>query len=493
MTIHIGSRREVLWDDYLIDTEQSTVTRVMQHPIRRERVLDYDMPWEGDGCDFQNIVKVGDIWRMYYLAWRMMNEDMTMHTQGEIYVCCIDSRDGFHWERPVVGACEFNGSKENNILLDKSFCGGFDNFYVFKDQNPSCPPEELYKATYAVWITNPDSSVTRLLECACSADGLHFVKKGLITDKGKFDSLNICHYNPHTGKYILFLRDFHEFPEGIDEKDGKIADLNEGIRDVRMIESADFKYWSEPVMLDFNGADDYPLYTSVAQPYYRADHVMVGFPSRYVERRAWSSNFERLCGAEMRKKRIEIHPRYGYTTTDCLFMCTRDGKTWDRPDEAFMRPGKENEWTWVYGDCYPSLGMIESPTDIPGEDPDLSMYIPMRHWSTKSSWLYRYTLRVDGFVSRHATYKPQLLVTKPFRFSGGSLSINFETSAMGYMVIELTDKNGRPLEGYTSCELFGDSISRIVDFPGDLSKLAGRTVRIRITMSDADIYSFKFE
>ena len=241
MTINIGSRREVLWDDFLVDTELSTVTRVVQHPIRRERVLDYDMPWEGDGCDFQNIVKIGDIWRMYYLAWKMMNEDMTMHTQGEIYVCCIDSRDGLHWERPVVGACEFNGSKDNNILLDKSFCGGFDNFYVFKDLNPSCPPEELYKATYAVWIHHPDGSVTRLLECACSADGLHFVKKGLITDKGKFDSLNICHYNPHTGKYMLFLRDFHEFPEGIDEKDGKIADLNEGIRDVRMIESDGFQ------------------------------------------------------------------------------------------------------------------------------------------------------------------------------------------------------------------------------------------------------------
>jgi homogentisate 1,2-dioxygenase len=73
-----------------------------------------------------------------------------------------------------------------------------------------------------------------------------------------------------------------------------------------------------------------------------------------------------------------------------------------------------------------------------------------------------------------------------------ALEINFKTSALGGVRIEILDEAGAPMEGYDSGRLFGNSLSRPVDFDAPLSALAGKAVRLRITLTDADLYSFRF-
>jgi hypothetical protein len=170
-------------------------------------------------------------------------------------------------------------------------------------------------------------------------------------------------------------------------------------------------------------------------------------------------------------------------------MSSRDGRKWKRWEEAFMTPGPEREYNWVYGDCYPALGMIETESDLPCAPRELSMYTFDNHWSGMPTKLRRYTIRIDGFVSYHATYKPCKVVTKPFIFDGSSLSINFATSAVGHVRIRLISESST----LDSCELFGDSLDRKVVFEaGDVASLSGKPVRMEITMKDADIYSFRF-
>jgi len=254
--------------------------------------------------------------------------------------------------------------------------------------------------------------------------------------------------------------------------------------------SVDFKNWTVPVPLDFGGGDDYPLYTNVVQPYYRADHIYVGFPSRYVEKKAWTPNFDQLPGVARRRQRMATSPRYGLTVTDCVFMSSRDGKTWKRWDEAFMRPGPEREYNWVYGDCYPALGLIETPGDLPHAPRELSLYAFEKHWSGEPATWRRYALRIDGFVSYRATYQPGKVTLKPIIFAGRRLSLNFSTSAAGSVVIRLYAE-GRALR---SCELFGDNLDRTVVFEdGDVALLAGQPVTMEIEMRDADVYSFRFD
>ena len=463
--IHIGDRRELFWDEHLIDTGQTTAHLRLHRPQARDVVLEHDRPWEGDGCDYHCIVQDDGLYRLYYLGWEILEPAASRH--GPIVVCYAESEDGRVWRKPDLGICEFQGSRANNIILDHH-TASFDNFSVFKDPNPACPPDELYKG---VGVDGRD----HFLWCFTSADGIHFRKAWRMTDQGKFDTLNVALWDRHTQQYLCYVRDFHAVPGN---------DLNAGVRDIRWMASADFRTWTLPVQIDFGGADDVPLYTNVAQLYGRADHLFIGFPSRYVERKQWTPNFDQLAGAARRRERMKMHPRYGLAITDCVFMSSRDGKTWKRWDEAFMTPGPEHELNWVYGDCYPAVGLIETAADRPGAPRELSLYTFENHWSGRPAALRRYALRIDGFVSYRAPYTPGTVMTKPFVFAGRALELNFATSAIGYVRIRL-HAAGTVLE---SCELFGDTLSRQVDFAGgDLAALSGKPVRMELTLSDADI------
>ena len=107
------------------------------------------------------------------------------------------------------------------------------------------------------------------------------------------------------------------------------------------------------------------MYTNNVQPYFRAPQLYVAFPARYTERKEWTANYDALCGAEHRKWRMQFHPRYGLAVTDGLFMTSRDGKSFRRWNEAFLRPGPESPKRWVYGDGYAAYGLIATPTGVP--------------------------------------------------------------------------------------------------------------------------------
>lgn len=468
--IYIGSRRELFWDDYLIDTYASTAKLKLHRLQPQEVVINHNEPWEGDGCNYHCIVKDDGLYRMYYLGWEMLDANVTKHKPRPV-VCYAESKDGKKWTKPQLEICEYEGSKDNNIILDQH-TDTFDNFSVFKDTHPNCPVEERYKGI--------SLSKDGYLWCYTSADGIRFKKAWRMTNEGKFDTMNVAFWDKYKERYICYIRDFHNVPGD---------DWNAGIRDIRWMVSDDFKNWTTPKLLDFDRGADFPLYTNVIQPYYRADHMYVGFPSRYVEKKEWTPNFDALAGAERRKARMKVHPRYGLTLTDCLFMCSRDGKRWKRWDEAFMTPGLERDYNWVYGDCFPALGMIETCNDPPHTPKELSMYAFDNHWGMIPAQLRRYTIRIDGFVSYNAPYKPCKLITKPFVFEGSELSINFATSAAGYIKIKLIGER----EVIHSFEMFGDQLDRTVSFKdGDVSALSGKPVKMELTMSDADIYAFKF-
>ena len=127
-----------------------------------------------------------------------------------------------------------------------------------------------------------------------------------------------------------------------------------------------------------------------------------------------------------------------------------------------------------------------------GCDDEISLYAFDRHWTGLASRLHRYRLRQDGFISRHATYSGQKVVTKPLVFAGQKMFVNFSTSARGRMFVTLHDVAGATLR---SVEIFGDKVDREVDFVdgGKLSDFAGRAVTIEFDMSDADLYSFRFK
>jgi hypothetical protein len=127
---------------------------------------------------------------------------------------------------------------------------------------------------------------------------------------------------------------------------------------------------------------------------------------------------------------------------------------------------------------------------------ELSMYA-MQNWRLRSVHIRRLTLRPDGFVSVEAPYAGGELLTRSLKFSGKELRLNYSTSAVGSIQVEIQDAAGRPIPGFElkDCvEIYGDKLDGPVAWESgaDVSLLTGRAVRLRFVMSDANLYAFRF-
>jgi hypothetical protein len=94
-------------------------------------------------------------------------------------------------------------------------------------------------------------------------------------------------------------------------------------------------------------------------------------------------------------------------------------------------------------------------------------------------------------------YEGGEFLTKPLTFAGSQLEINFATSAAGGIRVEVQNASGEPVPGFAleDCvEQIGNEIDRIVTWKNgaDLSRLAARPVRLRVALTDADLYAFRF-
>jgi hypothetical protein len=505
--VDLGTKREVFWDDYLVDEKLTTAEHRMMQPNKVGTIMWLDQEVESGSISYPCIMKDDKGYRMYYIAWQ---EKKSKFQDDEISsqvsrVCVLESEDGMNWTRPNVGLYEFEGNTNNNIVIPEDDFR--DNAFVFYDTNPNCPPEEKYKCFVdGIPAKNEEErkrpgAMKRGLWYYYSADGYKFHCYGLVTACGNFDTLNTARWDGE--KYVAYIRNYHGYPmdnaSGAITVDG-IEDINEhvipqpdknlGIRDIRIMYSDDFRHWTRPELISFRDGQDISLYTNQVAVYERAPHILTGMPTRYCERPGWSPNFDQLPGVQMRKDRMAAAtPRAGLAITDCIFMWSRDGLLWDRSMEAFMTPGYEEEYNWVYGDCYPSFGMVDNG------DENLYFYgIEYHHAYNRPKPLNQYKIRKDGFGCYMAGGEEKVLVTKPLVFEGSTLHLNFATSAFGHIYVDVLDEAGNPISD-KSFEIFGDNIDRAVVFEdgSDFSSFAGKPVRLRFQMLDAKIFSMKFE
>jgi len=472
--ICIGSRRELLWDDYLVDTERSTTVSKLHEPIPRECALVLDHPLKFS-CGYNFVMQDGDLYRMY--------------TTQRDKVFYSESTDGIHWEPVLLDEVKVEGYEHTSFLPIEYLSGcrhDVEGFRVFKDEHPDCKPEERYKAI---------SCVECRLQCFGSPDGIHFKQMGTlpvtpVCPNTPYDSVNTLFYDKHTGNYKTFFRDYYTYTD---------PGSPNGVTCIRAISVGESHElfpeggWPMGQFLEYNNPNIWHMYINSIMPYYRADHIYIGFPSRYIIHTEWTDNFDELCGREDRLRRAgpDKKHRLGLGISDTMFMCSRDGLNWTRYPDAFIRPGPEHPYAWVYGSCYFSNGIIETKSAHPGCENEISFFCAENRFFDEkvSPQLWRYSIRLDGFASQSSVYPEANLFTKPFIFEGKDLFINFSTSAYGYMRFTIKDEDGKSI---SSCQTFGDSTDRRVRFDGDLSAFAGKPVTMQLNMVDADFYSFIF-
>jgi hypothetical protein len=264
-------------------------------------------------------------------------------------------------------------------------------------------------------------------------------------------------------------------------------------RDVRLTRSKDFVHWTEPEMIIFSDGDQNIQHYTNQIYKYPGTNIFIGTPVRYLKHDFDDVNFKYLpAWGGQRQKLINAENRVGTVSTDCVLITSRDGLHFDRCNEAFMAPGIEKTHNWVYGECYLSHHAVETVSDENENVNELSFYVGEGHRGIQSKFV-RYTLRLDGYFSWHGNYSGGEILTKEIIFTGSTLKINFATSALGYVRISICDEEGRVIDGFESAKLFGNSLSRPVDFAAPLSALSGKKVKLKIELKDADLYSFMFE
>lgn len=442
----IGSRLELFVDDRLIDKMEGVILK-LNNPIPRESVIVFDLPWEGNTSGYVTVFQDSDKYRMYY---RGSAYDFQNNKDLHEVTCYAESHDGIHWEKPILNLFEFKGSKENNIV----WIGvGNHDFTPFKDTNPNVEPDARYKALGV----GPGG-----LFAFKSPDGIHWqlIQDKPVITEGAFDSQNLAFWYPLKNCYMEFHRGFRG-----------------GIRDIMTCTSTDFVNWTKPTWLDYGKAPREHLYTNAITPYFRAPHILMGFPKRFFPNR----------------KKVEREIWEG--VSDGVFMTSRDGLNWNRWLEAFVRPGQWQE-RWRQRNNMTAWGIVVTKPDTPDTPDELSIYVS-EGYCTERNGLRRYTLRMDGFVSLNASYKGGEMLTKPITFEGSKLIINYATSAAGSIKVEITDVEGKAIPNFAleNClEIYGDEVEKIVQWRNDpdLKRLEGIPIRLRFVFKDADLYSIRF-
>src|SRR4051812_7575990 len=172
--IDIGTRVEMFVDDQLMDpVHRRGISLELQTPVRREIVLTTDKPWEGIFSAYFTILQDGPKFRLYYRDSGPVGD-----TSDRQFTCYAASTVGIHSERPKLGLHEFDGSKDNNIILS-----GIASHRIasFLDTSPATTPAERYKALVAISGKH---------DAYASTDPLHWKKPQPepVMTKGAFDS-----------------------------------------------------------------------------------------------------------------------------------------------------------------------------------------------------------------------------------------------------------------------------------------------------------------
>ncbi len=439
--IAIDNQLELFVDDHLIGEIRGDVQQQLLRPEPKEVVFVADRPWEGNTSGYYTYFRDGDLYRMIYRGWQHDEKKKAAHRE---VTCYAESKDGIHWTRPNVGLFEWEGSKENNIVW---LTPGTHNFTAFRDDNPATPAEARYKAFGGgggglLAFQSPDCIHWKLIQ-----------RKPVITN-GAFDSQNLAFWDTDRGEYRAYWR---YFTKGITTgKKWQPA----GFRAIRTATSRDFITWENEADLTYTeGTPTEHLYTNAVQKYFRAPHIFIGFPTRYLPKQG---------------QRVEP-----------LLMSSRDGVRFHRwPDAAIpeeapadRKGNRSNYMTW---------GMFQ----LPGKPNEISVYATENYYEPTPGRVRRFSYRVDGFVALRGGPNGGSVTIKPLQYKGHRLLLNYVVRAGGSMMVEVLSESGQVIG--ESKPLTGDAIDAPVAWDVDPSLSQG-VVQLRFTLKNADAFSLRFD
>jgi hypothetical protein len=516
--IDVGSRKQLLTDHKFIQASEG-IEWVMNPPVRTGEVLVApDAPWEKNLRigSYSTVVSENGRVRLWY---NILGKE---HEPGQnpafMGVAYAESTDGIHFTKPLLNQVEFENSRQNNLVLPVdpkvlSIGGGS----VMKDENPNCPPEELYKSWQKIY-PKKGSGIKGPYRVWISPDGLRWkLSERLVTGLRAADTQPSWFWDSRIQRYIGYSREWVQFAgEGqirmgsYNESDDMHtwekthialeADETDAAAAVRpLVELGRMKVVRErlipvdtPARASTPGqpasadlfADQVPppgapmdIYGPGVIPYTEADGIYISLMSIFHH---WG-------------------PSGSPDTADVRLGVSRDARHFFKPGgrKPFLGVGPagafDSKWVWA----------LPRPIRVGDE---LWVYYfgsNMDHGSRGDperatlSVISRAIMRVDGFVSADFDYTGGTLITPPIRFQGSRLELNLDTGAGGLGRVEILNESGEPIPGYSMPEadrMNGNNVRAVASWKGktDVAPLAGKAIRLHLKMRSAKLYAFQF-
>ena len=374
-----------------------------------------------------------------------------------------ESRDGGRtWTKPEFDLVPYGEHKLTNILLEPR-CQLLAGPCVFRDEHDP-DPSRRYKLFVSDYQPRSDGRPHEPGTYVCfSPDGIHWdVSEYNRVLPLKSDTAQSAFWDERLGRYVAYVRI-----------------RSYGWRSVARTESEDFEHWSSPELVFATGERIYSMGVTPYQGIYIATPWVYWFPDT-------------------------MGPPQDSVMSPLLAM-SRDGWAWQLAtrlrhcQEEPLLPLPEEEYIPTGPPGSRDATMIRmSSSLVVLEDRILFFYGQTNdaHGAEMGAEVGMASLRLDGFVAMVASgERVGRLLTKPFVLAGAKLYINAAVEENGSITVVLLDEAGKPVPGFRSASIRGDSVKLPVAWRenANLSQLCGKTIRLKFMLTKAKLYSFGCE
>ena len=449
MTIDPYRNRQLFIDDGAV-SETCCIVKTLNRPVKYagNPILRPSMPWERDAGFVGTVMRDDDgSFRAWYQGWY----------HDRYPACYATSMDGIFWHKPDLGLIEVDGSTANNRVMEEACVPNV----IHDPRDPDT--ERRYKMLY--WdfsIPRPQPKRPASVSVAFSPDGIRWTEfEGNPVLTGTGDTHSLLGWDDNVGKYVAYVRPGRDADKGINR------------RLVGRSVSDDFTDWSEPEVV-LAPDEDEPDLEFYNMPVFKYEGLYLGLPWGYY------------TYAE------EPHGRMG-GTMDVQLAVSRDGVKWSRAGDrqSFIPIGPRGSL---------DQGMVACAKEPVRVGDELWFYCSgsdgdhgSRHRNGRG---FLSKLRLDGFVSMDAGAETGWIITQPFECQGGTLEVNADARG-GALAVTVLGADGMQVDGmrHLDCAIFdGDSVRQRVTWENHVSldHLKGQTVRLKLYLTSAKLYSFGF-
>ena len=354
---------------------------------------------------------------------------------------------------------------------------------AFEDMNPDTPPEERFK--YA------GRDLQRGIYAFVSPDGLHWRRNETCMFPIDPDGGNEMFWDDQRGTYVTFVR---HSPLG----NGRAPFGRAGAR-------AETREYFKP----------WPFQPQSMPELFAKQHTLPAFtgelPTPFEPYAQWSADPRLfLRDGQIYRTRAVKYPWAPdtYVAFPMRLIFPADGS--DQPLTTELATSRDGRNWRFFGapDFYGSGWELEpgfrvvtavSRDAMVRQRDELWTYAVLtdgtHHRRSKNRRIVRFVNRLDGFTSLEARAKAGWFCSRPLVFQGGRLELN--VTARGSLRVALLDEAGNEIPGFRipDCDsIRTDAIRHTVTWGGraDVSSLAGRPIRLRFEMQDANIFAFQF-